>query len=302
MENTVYYYTVFGLRIESGIYLPELRSTTGNSADIRIHYGEVPKRLKEPLDEGYFFQAAKDEFLPLIENVAAFYISGGREIVVEPYRQDDFERGRLYLLGTSLGVLLMQRGMAPMHGSTVVMDGQGVMLTGVSGAGKSTLASALRIRGCSLVTDDVSAVQRDEKGVFWVLPGYPQQKLDEVSAEMTGVDTRGLKRIFDRNKFAVPVREGFHTEPVRLAAVYEIVPASGEVVSIEPLQGMERVAVMIANTYRIEFVHGLGLKLPHFQQCAAMAKQAPVFRLTRPADGASTELQAEAVVRHFKSL
>ncbi len=126
-----------------------------------------------PLAEGSYYQAADGQFLLRVADVAAYYVTNGGQIVVQPDGKESGHLSRLYLLGTAMGVLLMQRGMVPMHGSTVDINGGGVVFTGVSGAGKSTMAAGLRRLGHSLLADDVSAITCDRNGVYWLQPGYP---------------------------------------------------------------------------------------------------------------------------------
>ena len=69
---------------------------------------------------------------------------------------------RLYILGTCMGAILMQRKILPLHGSVIAIDGKAYAIVGDSGAGKSTLASAFLKRGYQLLTDDVIAVSFSE--------------------------------------------------------------------------------------------------------------------------------------------
>lgn len=300
--KSTYHYTAFGLRIEAEFPIPELCTAEAGQVDVKICLGEVPDALSAPLEESLFYQAGVGEFLLRIDGVAAYYICKGRRVIVQPYAKDDFRIIRLFLLGTTMGVVLMQRGVVALHGSAVVVDGRGIILSGYTGAGKSTLAGTLRKQGYALVSDDVSAISRDERGNFWVQPGYPQQKLDETSASMIGIETEGLQRVGDRDKFAVPLGDDFCPHPVPIKAIYVIVPENSQEPSVTALAGMDRVTAVMENTYRVELINGMGLRIPHFQLCTALAKHTPVFLLTRPQHGATVERQAEAVLQHCRSL
>jgi hypothetical protein len=301
-KKTFHHYSAFGLHIAAAFPLPELRRTEAGPADVEICLGDVPGRLTAPLEEGPYHQAGVGEFLLRVEGVAAYYISGGRQIIVQPYVRDDFRDIRLFLLGTTMGVVLMQRGVIAMHGSAVVIDGQGVILTGFTGAGKSTLAGSLRKQGFALVSDDVSAISRDAEGTFWVQPGYPQQKLDQSSAAMIGINTDGLKRVGDRDKFAIPLGADFHPRPAPIKAIYVIVAENRREASVAPLTVMERLTAVMENTYRVELINGMGLKVPHFQLCTALAKHTPVFLLTRPRSGSAVDRQAAALIQHCRRI
>ncbi|WFR62136.1 hypothetical protein P9222_28415 [Paenibacillus amylolyticus] len=85
----------------------------------------------------------------------------GKRIVVSPIPGADEKKVRLFILGTCMAVIMMQRGILPLHGSAVVIDGWAYAFVGYSGAGKSTLSAALASRGYPLLTDDVVALTWD---------------------------------------------------------------------------------------------------------------------------------------------
>ena len=113
---------------------------------------------------------------------------------------------RLYVLGTCMGAILMQRKTLPLHGSVIAIDGKAYAIVGDSGAGKSTLASAFLKRGFQLLTDDVIAVSFSEEGIPFVTPSYPQQKLWSESLDHFGMESNNYQPLIDReDKFAIPV-------------------------------------------------------------------------------------------------
>ena len=301
MKN--YRYAAFGIQIDSNIVLPELPRGGRKRADVRIICGDVPEKISVPFESTDYYQAAANEFLLRIKGIADYYITNGNQIVMRLSNEANLREGRLYLLGTAMGVLLMQRGIVPIHGSTVVINGGGVVFTGVSGAGKSTMAAALHKNGFSLLADDVSAVMFDKSGIPWVQPGYPQQKLWQASASIIGIDTTTLARVCaERDKYVVPVSKGFRSLPIPINAVYEIDVKPCEDVTIVPLKGIDKITTIMGNTYRAEMVNGLGLKAAHFQKCANLLKHVQVFRLTRPENVMSVDRQIELLVKHFMEL
>lgn len=296
-------YTAFGLQLDSDIMLPGLTKGGRKRADVRIICGDIPDKISVPAEETDYYQAAANEFLLRIKGIADYYITNGNQIVMHLSNKANVREGKLYLLGTAMGVLMMQRGILPIHGSTVVINGCGVVFTGVSGAGKSTMAAALHKSGFPLLADDVSAVIFDQEGTPWVQPGYPQQKLWQASASIVGIDTATLDRVCaGRDKYVVPVAKGFKRLPVPMIAVYEISVRPANDVTIVPLKGREKITTLMSHTYRVELVNGLGLKAAHFQKCANLLNHVQVFRLTRPQDAASVDRQTELVVKHFREL
>ena len=302
-----HYYKVFGLQIVSDIKLPELLTTMDmpNQTEVSIRVGKVPNGITGANEKNAFYQAAKNQFLLQVPGVGQYYVTNGNSIIVEPADQGEEHSVRLFLLGTAFGALLMQRGILPIHGSAVVINGYCVIFTGESGAGKSSLLAAFRERGYSFLTDDVAAVTVDKDGVVWVHSSYPQQKQWRDSAETIGVDTVSLTPFYvgiNKDKFAVPVQKGFCHAPVQLVAVYELSSENCQHVTLTPLAGMDKLAVLMNHTYRPLLINGLDLKVAHFKHCTAVAQQVAVNTLLRPAGVFSLEEQVRLVQQNLTQL
>lgn len=282
-----YRYNIFGLHIVSEIWLPALLTATNALAipEVCVRLGKVPAGIVDALKKSGNYQAAKNQFLLQVPGVGRYYVKDGNFILIEPDEQAEARLVQTFLLGTVFSVLLMQRGVLPIHGSAVVIHGRGVIFTGISGAGKSTLLAAFRERGYSYLTDDVAAVTVEANGAAWVHASYPQQKLWRDSAAATGVDMTAGKPVFvwkGEDKFAVPAHKGFSTSPMALAAVYELATEKRRDVALRPFRGLDKLTVLLNHTYRFELIEGLGLKTAHFKHAAALAGQIAVSRLIRP--------------------
>lgn len=305
MSHGKYCYKVFGLHVTSDILLPELLTTmnTPGMPAVRIILGKVPAEIPHPVVKKDNYQGAKNQFLLRVPGIGCYYVINGNCIIVEPMEKGETHLVRIFLLGTAFGALLIQRGILPIHGSAVVVDGGCVIFTGVSGAGKSTLLAAFREKGYSFLTDDVAAVTVDEKGTPWVHAAYPQQKLWRDSAENIGVDTADLTPFYtgiERDKFAVPVHKGFLSSPMPLTAVYELEAKGCGEVSLKSLTGMDKLSVLMSHTYRPWLYDGLCLKAAHFRQCVAVAKEVTLSCLTRPVGEFSLEEQVRLVLQDLK--
>lgn len=302
-----YRYKVFGLYITSDILLPELLTAIDSptTPEVKISLGKVPIEITGAVEKNKSYQTARNQFLFQVPGVGRYYVTNGNSIVVEPAEQAKETSLRLFLLGTALGSLLMQRGILPIHGSAVVINGCCVIFTGISGAGKSTLLAAFRKRGYSFLTDDVAAVTIDAEGTAWVQSAYPQQKLWRDSAETIGVNTASLipfYRGISKDKFAVPVYKGFWRTPAPLVAIYEIVAERRLNVNLRHLSGVDKLLVLLSHTYRPWLINGLGIKAVHFKQCVAVAGQVDVSRLTRPGGVFCLEEQVPLVQRDLACL
>lgn len=295
-----YNYFAFGLNIKSQLVLPELARGVGETSDVRIKYGDIPKRVESIIEETDYYQAGNNEFIFRVEGVATFYVANGEQIIVKICNSANSSMVRLFLLGTVMGILLMQRDTLPIHGSAVDINGCGVLFTGISGVGKSTIAAALCKQGYLLLADDVS-VLTCAQGSYQVQPAYPQQKLWPDSAAMLGIDVAAASQVVQgESKRAVSVYERFGKQHVPIKVIYEIVvqPCNDDI-SILPLKGAAKLATIMGNTYRAKYINCLGKKFSHFKQCANLVKQVQVFRLIRPANEILLDRQTEFFLKHY---
>lgn len=277
-----YRYRAFGLNIASDICFNELMPASGG-CDMDIVCGAVPENISGAVVRSLGCQVSKNQLLFHVKGVGSYYAGCGSRIAVKPDINADEAAVRLYLLGTAFGALLLQRGMLPIHGSAVVIDGQCIIFTGASGAGKSTLSSAFRQMGYPFLADDISAVTFDDDGIPWVQPAYPQQKLRRDSCEAMGDDIRYLTPVdTDTGKYAVPIQNGFQNFPARLAAICELMPEDCRGAEMDRVFGAEKLSILMRNIYRARLITCFGKEAEYFKQCLNVAGSAAFYRLKRP--------------------
>ncbi|RBP03164.1 aldolase [Rossellomorea aquimaris] len=277
-------YNAFGLNVVSDIPFPELAKIKfSNQCDVLIQKSNItniPTKLNSMQSNSII---EKNNISFNIPGVAEFCIQNGTRITYSPIKNVDENQLRLYILGTCMGALLIQRKTLPLHGSVIAMNGNAYAIIGDSGAGKSTLASSLINRGYQILTDDVIALSIDSNGAPYVYPAYPQQKLWDQSLKAFGVDFTNLLPLFEREaKFAVPVNSHFLNTPLPLAGVFELVKSDGEEVKIHSLENLERLQILYYHTYRNFIVKRLGLMEWHLNYTARFAKDIQMYRLIRP--------------------
>jgi len=279
-------YKLFGLVISSELELNGLPGfeLAGQTPDAEVKlrdWSELSSRMAI-MDNRFMMLDGSLWFH--VPDTAAFRIGGGREIHIYPHPSGDERRMRLYILGTCMGALLMQRRIYPLHGSAVVIDGEAYAFVGESGAGKSTLAAAFLQRGFRLLSDDVIAVTLDPSGRPIVMPAYPQQKLWLDSLEqldMKSADHEPL--VLEVSKYAVSVKDRFHDAPVRLAGIYELMPnADCDRPLTASLGRLERLHTILTHTYRGMLAGLQGLAEWRFSMAATIASRTQVNRLYRP--------------------
>ena len=295
-------YSAFGLAISSEVVLPELSPAVQETVDVEIVYGSLGEAYRMPCDETACGVFSPQAFLLRIAGVADYYVTNGASVVVQPWSNDPGEV-RVYLLGLVMGVIMQQRGIMALHGSAVVVKGQAVVFAGISGAGKSTMAAALRKRGHLLLADDVAVITFAKAGLPWVQSGFPQQKLMSDSAAQVGIEAASLALVSHSwDKYAVPVTAGFESRPMPLKAIYQITAQAEAELSIAPLTGFNKITAIITNTYCYNLLDKVGLKLAHFNMCAGLLKEIPVFSLTRPLGQRSLQDQVMVWEEHFTDM
>ena len=293
-----YAYQAYGLTIYSTLELPELSpggAAASEAAELTIRRGQV--RPPEAQDGARVIVASPMEIYLVYQEAGSFAIHAGREIVVDAPAGLDEDVLRLYLLGPVLALALHQRGWLMLHASAVAIGGRVAAFLGGSGWGKSTMAAALHQRGHALVADDFVAVPAaDQAGQApRVYPGFPQIKLWPEAAASVGADASQLPRLHpDYEKRAQRLTQGFAQAALPLAQLYVL--AEGESIAVERLDKQAALVELVRHSYAARSLPSLD-PAGHLRQCAALLRQAPLFRLVRPRLLADLPAVAEAVER-----
>jgi hypothetical protein len=298
-------YKVFGLRVSSEILLPELHQLSNDeegTVDVLIEFADLTKQWNDLAVEQRKFVVKENIVMFQISNTATFSIQDGEKIIVSPIEGYAEDKARLYILGTCMGALLLQRKTFPLHGSAIAIDGKAYAFVGDSGAGKSTLASAFLSRGYQLLSDDVIAVTfSQDRQIPIVSPSYPQQKLWQESLNQFGMEASHYRPLFEREtKYAVPVSSKFFEEPLPLAGVFELVKTEDEKIGLHRIEKLERLRILYYHTYRNFLVRRLGLREWHFQSSASIINQIDVFQLRRPASWFTANELASLILNSIK--
>ncbi|PWV90639.1 hypothetical protein DFQ01_14022 [Paenibacillus cellulosilyticus] len=287
-EGTMY--DAFGMRIACCIEMPELfacEAPVGEQPDVDVVIGDLTDAWSRYGQQGGYYGFGEGLFLLYVPGAAIFEVRDGRRITISPFPEADDRTIRLYLLGTCMGMILIQRRTIPLHGSAIVMDGQAYAFVGESGAGKSTLAAALINSGFQLMTDDVIAVSLDSSGggaLPIVHSAYPQQKLWQNSLEKLEMEAGHYRTIYS-NKFAVPVADRFYVGTLPLAGIFELGPTDKSEVDFKPCVGLDKLRILHQHTFRRFLIDYIGEQQWHFRTLSAIADRVPVYQLYRPAEG-----------------
>ncbi|MDQ0198799.1 aldolase [Neobacillus ginsengisoli] len=291
-------YKAFGLTLTSEIPLPELPHLDSEicSIDVEIVKGDLSKLWFELSDEENAFVIKENFVMFQVPNIATFSIQEGKRITVSPLKEDEENHIRLYILGTCMGAILMQRKVLPLHGSAVAINGKAYAFMGNSGAGKSTLASAFLNQGYKLLSDDVIAVSLSkEEDIPFVTPSYPHQKLWDDSLSSLGMEVSNFRPIYGREaKYSIPVSSKYFTEPLPLGGVFELIKSENSEFDIRRIDSLERFHTLYYNTYQNCFIPNLGLMAWHFNTTTKIINKIGIYQIQRPVSGTSpTQMVAQ---------
>ncbi len=275
-------YTAFGLEIDSELPLPGLPPGSDRPADARVHYGPVPHSLPDPVGKGWYFEATRDTFLFRVIDTARFLVVKGQQIIID--RAPDCREDVLntFLMGSGFGALMHQRRLLVMHASSIQTAHGAVLFVGPSGYGKSTLLAALVDRGYAMMADDVTAIDVESQSVPVAIASFPRMRLNADSATRIGYPVESLPRVWHSGKYLVPV-ENFCAEALPVHAVFVLGVHEAPSILVEPVDSLQRFAIVANNTYRYGFMEALGLRQEHFHAAARLARVVQVRRITRPA-------------------
>lgn len=278
-------YSTFGMKVLTEIPLPEL--TPVNQKE---EIGDIIIQIDDLSQQWHEFGAPQNKFIVKenlvmfqVPDTATFLVQDGKKITVSPSLGVEEDKIRLYILGTCMGAILMQRKVLPLHGSAIAINGKAYAFVGNSGAGKSTLASAFLSRGYQLLSDDVIAVSLEEHNKPYVLPSYPQQKLWQESLHEFGMETENYQPLFEREtKYAVPVTSQFYANPLPLAGVIELVKSESEQIELFRIEKLESIRTLFFHTFRHSFIQRLGLTQWHFKLSVNILNEIEVYQIKRP--------------------
>lgn len=288
-------YKAFGLVIESCFPIAQLAEVTSGEPEVRIVRADLsglPAAQRQRAGKEHHFIRGLDNCL--------HRVSGGNLIEVHPLEGFDEAKLGVYLLGSCMGAILIQRGFMLLHGSCVTDGRHALLITGDSGAGKSTTAAEFLKHGWKLVTDDVTCIL-DRDGVPAVQSSYPSQKLWQDALEhyeKKHEDIHSLYFTEDREKFGVNVIDSYFDGICPLSMVVRLLPAD-HMCTIEPIEGMTKVDQLLRNTYRLEMIHSDDMQR-HFQRCVTLSTKVPMALAIRENGKQCADTMYELITKHLE--
>ncbi|MBQ4551085.1 MAG: hypothetical protein IJA49_08340 [Oscillospiraceae bacterium] len=289
------WYKAFGLRIESEFPIAQLPQAEPGEADVRILHADLSgltdAQRKYPTANSVFFRGYDQ---------GCNFVTDGRMIQVDPFENYSESKMGLYLMGSGMGAILIQRGFMLLHGSCVTDGKNTILITGDSGAGKSTTAAEFLKRGWKLVTDDVTCIF-DQDGVPMVQSSYPSQKLWQDAMDCYDVEQDDVHSLYfsqDREKFGVNVTQHFYEGVCPLTMVVRLV-AGDEPCSISAIEGITKADQLLRNSYRSNFI-AMENRQRHFQRCVTMSTKIPMALAVRENGKQCADTVYDLIIKHLE--
>ena len=166
-----FYYSVFGLVLQSDIELPELRQCPGNlPIDIRIERSDFVAPALSADAKGVFLHVEAGQTYCWVEEIGHLHIEANKKIVYQTLGASTANELRPWLLILSLLSAAHGHKRIPLHVATLRTPGGLLMLTGASGAGKSTVSISAAARfGWEIMCDDLAVlhIHADDARIYF---------------------------------------------------------------------------------------------------------------------------------------
>lgn len=274
----MYYYSAFGLNIESGVDLEKLIAVEKLQSDVALHYQKTDAIIESPIINKKNFQANDYSFTYRLGEMSFYFNFLQRKLIFYFSNKQQFEQ---YLYGPVFALMAAYFKKLPLHASGVVINDKTILIAGNSGSGKSTfLYHLLQNYYARFFSDDLVVVEKNGS-ILKAFPSFAEIKLwlDAVERFNTVV----IKPVHpDIKKYFVDVKDFFVNKPQIPQVVFILKTSLNSKLSVEKVTGVNKYLCLSKNIYRKNHIEGL-FKQTVFEQLSALANQTKVYTISRPA-------------------
>lgn len=296
MMGPPYFYSLYGITLESRIPFPELepirppRHANGKKVFFRTQSFPFSSSLKKGVSFQtltYWIHPRKEMAVVGSPLVGHFRISfDQRTVDWKMSRRGSPELARFVLRGKVFGLLLSHfSSFIVLHGNVVVLKNRAVCFCGPIGQGKSTLSAGFLNQGGSLLSDDLAAIQKKNRS-FVVQPGVPEIRLWpssirslnhlEMEAELLYPETK-------KKRFVLSRKNDWRSfeKPASLHAVYILSRRKRGKVEIEDIPRREAVMELLRHLY-VPVLQKPKILGQLLEMAGGLAETIPIRRLIFP--------------------
>jgi hypothetical protein len=205
-----------------------------------------------------------------------------------------------YLYGPVLGYVLRARGRLAMHASCVRVGDGAVLIAGAPGAGKSTTAAALAMRGMTVVSDDLTALDfayDDETPRAW--PAFDHLRLWPDGERVVLGDGARLERItpsWEKRRFPLD-GAALGGDPLPVRAILVLQPRRDRRRALIRSLAPSRAVVTLATLTYANYLLDPAMRAQELVQLGALVRAVPVSALAPPSGRANLDALCDAIVR-----
>lgn len=292
----MYYYKIYGLRIASDLYFPQLVVSEDETRyDAVIEKTELSDEIQKASKKYDFGR----EYSWLFNRTCQIQVYDGKRITYALTGEGNPEWLQTYILGYGMSMLALQRDMLPIHCSVVADEKGAVLIAGESGAGKSTATMAFLKEGYTLMADDMAWADGEK-----VYPAFPYQKLCRDVVEREGYNLDELIYIDEqKDKFLARYRGEFSTEGRPMKGFILLYLTPEEKVTVQELTGFDRMHVYVGNLFLRKLMTKEQKYAPHVGAIGLkMASKVPLLCIGRPVEGNTAEEVVHKAFEWVKTL
>jgi hypothetical protein len=243
--------------------------------NVSIEKTAVPFCLEGTTSRGVLWQAAYGRFLLDVPDMSRYLVEDGRRIAIDSSPSASEVDVQRFLRMTPLAALFFQQGVLAIHAAAVVNDNGAVIIAGDSGSGKSTLAAVMLKRGWRILSDDITAIDLNDKGMPIVLPLFPEIILWSDAMERLGIEHNGK----GRNVLSVEDRFVASTQPLK--AIFRMTVHKNEL-ECSAAEGTKVFSTLTSTSYNSRVADALFDRAIFMRLATAIAGTVPVYNIKRP--------------------
>ncbi len=288
-------YYIYGLGIHTDVRLYHLDEKLVKR-DVLVHYGTVSDDIEEYTKKGLASTMSPSRVW-FRNDIGHFIISGGNDILVQPFENAREEDLASFVLGWCIAFLFQQRGVSAIHSSAIEIDDRAILISGVSGSGKSTIALSMIDKGYRYLADDIAMV--DPRTDMVLHPAFPQQKVcRNVAEKMNSAELLYINE--KKDKFAYHNQRDFCDEPRKLTTMFQLNICDGDRVLVEKVTGVEKLNSVLKNLFLLDAYMALGLTMEEKVRCLEIAGKIDIYKISRPREKNTVEEIRELVIKLVK--